>query len=394
MEIEKQENQSKTSFVIQFTSNGHELFITEVETGASKEKASANEVLGNFKVDDEIEVVLMTKNSENEITFLDKLKIPIICLDRMMPSPLTIIEDGIELDILFNVIDDTHLTDELLFASFDSQLEEQPINREDISDENDNKIEEINKNDNLIQIEEEQIRREDQFDKMLEMMSPEHNLAEGKKKLHQRQNRKRIWKLQSVQIYQAFKISLERILESESTSTAIELLHSITDFLSAASKFIFMVIVDLSVEFFKLMDKLLTDFLQHLDTIVDRLIEGSLDQFLLVSQQLISTLWVQYRALNQNVQQQQHMMLSFTKSLVNFSVVKANPLLRIIVRRAQPLVEAGSPIIIPVSNSVQVIRKSRLFEGNRIYGSYLSKLLKVGEELIEEAVTAYEKEND
>lgn len=413
VELEKQEDPRQTtssSFIIQFTSNGNELFTTEVEAG-NKEKASANEVLGNFRIEDEIEVVLMTRNhSDGEVTFFDKLKIPIICLDRNMPSPLTVIEDGVELDILFNIIDDSHLTDELLFASFDQKLqqgeeEEEEVKEIMIEDEQEDRTRErdgggregqLIKEESKASVETAVEEEDERYERMLEMMSPEDNLVEGKKKLSEREERRRkvkVWRLRSVQIYQALKLSCHRILASDSAFAAIELLQSITDFLSAASKFIFMVIVDLSVEFLKLMDSLLCDFLQHVDSIVDRFVEGSIEKFLEVCRRLMMALWMQYRALHRSIKNQQNLMLAFTKNLVHFSVVKANPLLRIIVRRAQPLVEAGSPIINPVTSRLNSIRKSRLLEGNRFYGSFLSKVIHLGEELLEEAVTAYDEEN-
>jgi hypothetical protein len=129
-------------FVVEFSVGDQDLIHTAVNVSAQKNQ-SVSEVLGNLSNDDSIRVKLYSKEG-NEYTFLSETSIPVLCLDKTKPSPLNIVDCGVEFDVIFNVLDDSYFTDELSFASFDvsqMQVESNDISNDDSrfqTEDNDN----------------------------------------------------------------------------------------------------------------------------------------------------------------------------------------------------------------------------------------------------------------
>jgi hypothetical protein len=130
---------------VEFSVGDQDLIHTAVNVSAQKNQ-SVSEVLGNLSNDDAIRVKLYSKEG-NEYTFLSETSIPVLCLDKTKPSPLNIVDCGVEFDVIFNVLDDSYFTDELSFASFDvSQMQ---VESNDISNDDSRFQTEDNDNDDL-----------------------------------------------------------------------------------------------------------------------------------------------------------------------------------------------------------------------------------------------------
>ena len=320
------------------------------------ERTSANEVLGNFHLQDEIEITIFSK-SHQTLTFLDKVKIPVLCLDRNRPSPLTIIDEGVEIDILFNILEDSHLTDELLFQSFDSKLSSEACSLSDAYPWD---------RDGLA--------------------SPESGLVEERRTL---QVKRRVWRLHSEQIYSGLKAFLSQLSSSEVLLAAVDLISTLCDFLQATNRFVVMVVLDLTHEFFRQVDSLLLSFLRKLDLTVNRLIDESLEVFLISVDKLQKNLWGQLQGTAALMDFHRGLLLGQTKRLVKYAVWKANPVLHSVIDRAEPLFELGQPLVLRLQQPT--IRICRYLETHPFSASLYRSLRCLGEEIVRTAVDTYEK---
>ena len=390
---------------------------------ASPEFQSANEVLGNLAKEDFIGVTIYAKEG-NEFIFIDKIQIPIVCLDREKPSPLTIMEFGVELDILFNIIDDAHLTDEVLFGSFDSKLQLEINEPIDHSHEDDEYIHlnysvdepimiedypspqrevkcEIEAHMNLTVIASE-IIQEDLVDtshttnattsSSVSLKGAEESCLQLSEESHTStsiQIKQQVWRIKSIQIYNFFKYSIQRLLTSDTLNSIIELIHSITDLISATNKFVVVVLTDLSYEFLILFDELITELLMKIDTLSNTLMDGSFDRLVVVLQNCFQALSKQYLSVDRLIQNKQEQLFDLTKDIVSYSVKKFHPLIHTVVKRGQPLARISRPLLRPVQFTIGTVGK--VLENNSLSGPYYKRIKANTNEIIQEAVHVYEE---
>jgi hypothetical protein len=454
---------STKSFLIQFlsTTDKKELFLADIDA-AKEDKNSVTEILGNFTIDDEIEINLYEKdenvdspeginhnngtvsnNHSNEplnddpasssfplsstskgVYFLDRIKIPIICLDRSKPSPLTITtQHGIEIDILFNIIDDSHLTEELLFGNQNaSELsdDEDDLEQRSVGEEDDEDEEEDGEKQTVVDRYSLQRRNQKLFGfshpfvESKDDLEGEGAVVEGEEELEEISNeymmtsassfcldsaderraslplkqKQMIWKLSSYKVYLYLKTMISQISTStvESISLLLSRLSSFTSLLLTSNHLVFLQISDLSSSFLSSVDELITKCLKAMDGLSQELIQEVMGTF----SYLLQALWKQIQGIDFK-KSTQRITFRITKAALRYGMKQFHPMIRQVVDRSQFVVRITKPVIQSsfVQNTLGNV--DHLLTTNSLSCYYYGKMKRSTNALIKDATAMYEE---